>query len=45
MPHTEPLRLRTLFGDYPQTLAQKTSAVRSASLAFDFADVKRGLGG
>lgn len=35
-----PLRLRALFGDYPQTLALKSGAVRSASLAFEFADVK-----
>ena len=35
-----PLRLRALFGDYPQTLALKTGALRSTSLAFDFADVK-----
>ena len=40
MEPAEPLRLRALFGDYPQTLALKSGAVRSASLALDFADVK-----
>jgi 4,5-dihydroxyphthalate decarboxylase len=32
--------LRTLLGDYPNTLALKRGQVRSTSLAFDFADVK-----
>ena len=34
------LTLRTLLGDYPNTLALKKGQVRSTSLAFDFADVK-----
>lgn len=34
------LMLRTLLGDYPNTLALKKGQVRSTSLAFDFADVK-----
>jgi len=34
------LTLRTLLGDYPNTLALKTGAVRSPNLVFDFADVK-----
>ncbi len=34
------LRLRTLLGDYPNTLALKKGQVRSKNLAFDFADVK-----
>ena len=35
-----PLRLRTLLGDYPATLALKRGEVRSPAVAFDFADVK-----
>jgi 4,5-dihydroxyphthalate decarboxylase len=34
------LTLRTLLGDYPNTLALKRGQVRSKSLDFDFADVK-----
>jgi 4,5-dihydroxyphthalate decarboxylase len=34
------LMLRTLLGDYPNTLALKRGQVRSTSVAFDFADVK-----
>jgi 4,5-dihydroxyphthalate decarboxylase len=34
------LMLRTLLGDYPNTLALKRGQVSSTSLAFDFADVK-----
>jgi 4,5-dihydroxyphthalate decarboxylase len=34
------LRLRTLLGDYPNTLALKRGEVRSPDLIFDFADVK-----
>jgi 4,5-dihydroxyphthalate decarboxylase len=34
------VKLRTLLGDYPNTLAVKKGEVRSASLEFDFADVK-----
>jgi len=37
---SEILRLRTLLGDYPNTLALKKGEVRSAEIAFDFADVK-----
>ena len=36
----EPLRLRTLLGDYPNTLALKQGEVGSALVAFDFAEVK-----
>ncbi|MGH7817118.1 MAG: hypothetical protein ACREOR_06990 [Candidatus Binatia bacterium] len=32
--------LRTLLGDYPNTLALKQGEIRSPSLVFDFADVK-----
>ena len=32
--------LRTLLGDYPNTLALKKGEIRSPSLVFDFADVK-----
>jgi 4,5-dihydroxyphthalate decarboxylase len=39
-PRTEPLRLRTLLGDYPNTLALKKGALSSASVTFDYADVK-----
>lgn len=35
-----PLRLHTLLGDYPNTRALKQGELRSAQLAFDFADVK-----
>lgn len=34
------LRLKTLLGDYPNTKALKKGEVRSADVAFDFADVK-----
>ena len=34
------VRLKTLLGDYPVTRALKEGKVRSASLEFDFADVK-----
>ncbi len=34
------MTLRTLLGDYPNTLPLKKGEVRSARLAFDFADVK-----
>jgi len=34
------MRLKTLLGDYPVTQALKDGRVRSASLDFDFADVK-----
>lgn len=34
------MRLKTLLGDYPVTRALKDGRVRSASLDFDFADVK-----
>jgi 4,5-dihydroxyphthalate decarboxylase len=33
-------RLRTLLGDYPVTRALKSGQIRSADLAFDFAEVK-----
>jgi len=36
----EPIRLRTLLGDYPVTLALKRGEVRSTAVALDFADVK-----
>ena len=36
----EVMRLQTLLGDYPNTLAFKKGEVRSARLAFEFADVK-----
>lgn len=36
----EVLKLRTLLGDYPNTLPLKKGEVRSARLVFDFADVK-----
>lgn len=35
-----PLALKTLIGDYPNTKALKSGEIRSASVAFDFADVK-----
>ena len=34
-----PIRLRTLLGDYPVTLALKRGELRSTALALDFADV------
>jgi len=34
------LHLPTLLGDYPNTKALKSGEIRSASIAFDFADVK-----
>jgi 4,5-dihydroxyphthalate decarboxylase len=34
------VRLQTLLGDYPNTKALKSGALRSARVAFDFADVK-----
>jgi 4,5-dihydroxyphthalate decarboxylase len=34
------LTLKALLGDYPNTKALKSGAIRSASVAFDFADVK-----
>ncbi len=40
MSSAEPLRLRTLLGDYPNTLALKRGELGSALVAFDFADVK-----
>jgi len=40
MTHPEPIRLPTLLGDYPVTMALKRGEVRSPHVAFDFADVK-----
>lgn len=40
MSSSAPLRLRTLLGDYPNTLALKRGELRSAEVSFDFADVK-----
>jgi 4,5-dihydroxyphthalate decarboxylase len=40
MPDSAPLTLRTLLGDYPNTAPLKQGGVRSAQVAFDFADVK-----
>ncbi len=40
MNHPESVRLRTLLGDYPVTLALKKGEVSSPYVAFDFADVK-----
>jgi len=37
---SQPLTLRTLLGDYPNTLALKQGKVRSPHITFDFADVK-----
>src|SRR3972149_12260611 len=37
---SEIITLRTLLGDYPNTLPLKKGQVRSPRLAFDFADVK-----
>jgi hypothetical protein len=34
------LKLRTLLGDYPNTLALKKSEIRPSGFVFDFADVK-----
>lgn len=39
-PRSEPLRLRTLLGDYPGTRALKTGELNSERIALDFADVK-----
>lgn len=36
----DPLHLRTLLGDYPNTAALKSGAVPSPRIAFDYADVK-----
>jgi 4,5-dihydroxyphthalate decarboxylase len=36
----KPLTLRTLLGDYPNTLALKRGEIRPSGLGFDFADVK-----
>ncbi len=36
---SEPLTLRALLGDYPNTLALKQGKIRSSSITFDFADV------
>lgn len=40
MSAAEPLRLHTLLGDYPNTLALKQGEIGSALVAFDFAEVK-----
>lgn len=40
MNDSAPVRLRTLLGDYPNTLALKQGEVRSSRIALDFADVK-----
>lgn len=40
MNDSAPVRLRTLLGDYPNTLALKRGELRSSLAAFDFADVK-----
>jgi 4,5-dihydroxyphthalate decarboxylase len=40
MSNPEPVRLRSLLGDYPITQALKKGEVRSPDVAFDFADVK-----
>jgi 4,5-dihydroxyphthalate decarboxylase len=37
---SEPLALRALLGDYPNTLALKRGAIASSIVRFDFADVK-----
>ena len=37
---TNPLKLRTLLGDYPNTAALKSGAVQSPRLAFEFSDIK-----
>ncbi len=37
---SQPLTLRTLLGDYPNTLALKQGKIRSPHVTFDFADVK-----
>jgi 4,5-dihydroxyphthalate decarboxylase len=37
---TESVTLRTLLGDYPNTRALKSGAVKSSRVRFDFADVK-----
>ena len=38
--NSAPLTLRTLLGDYPNTVALKQGKIRSPNLTFDFADVK-----
>ena len=38
--NSQPLTLRTLLGDYPNTLALKQGKVSSPNVTFDFADVK-----
>ncbi len=40
MASAEPLRLRTLLGDYPNTAALKSGAVASSRVGFDFAGEK-----
>jgi 4,5-dihydroxyphthalate decarboxylase len=40
MAPARPLRVKTLLGDYPNTLALKLGAVATPRLDFDFADVK-----
>ena len=40
MNEAAPVRLRTLMGDYPGTLALKRGEIRSPRVALDFADVK-----
>jgi 4,5-dihydroxyphthalate decarboxylase len=37
---TDPITLRTLLGDYPNTLALKQGKIGSSIVTFDFADVK-----
>lgn len=37
---SQPLMLRTLLGDYPNTLALKQGKIRSPNVTFDFADVR-----
>ena len=38
--NTAPLKLKTLFGDYPNTRALKSGALKPGGFEFDFADVK-----
>jgi 4,5-dihydroxyphthalate decarboxylase len=40
MANHDPIRLRTMLGDYPGTLALKRGDLRSTSIELDFADVK-----
>ena len=40
MSEQQPLKLRTLLGDYPNVMPLKRGEVKSPRLAFDFADVK-----